>query len=124
MARHDRRCLSTINQLWSMDFMHAKLEDGRSIRSFNVIADFDREALGIEVDFLPPSARVIRTLKQILFWRGTPPVIRCGNGPENTGGIVLPPITVLFQMSQSQYRRQSEDAGQCERPMPTGFVSC
>ena len=60
------------NQAWSMDFMHDQLADGRSIRVFNVIDDFNREAPGIEVDFLLPSERVIRTLKQIIGWRGKP----------------------------------------------------
>lgn len=71
------------NQVWSMDFMHDQLEDGRSFRLFNVIDDFNREALGIEVDFSLPSERVIRALRQIIGWRGKPEVIRCDNGPEN-----------------------------------------
>lgn len=72
----------SINQVWSMDFMHDQLEDGRSFRLFNVIDDFNREALGIEVDFSMPSDRVIRCLEQIISWRGRPQVIRCDNGPE------------------------------------------
>ena len=71
------------NQVWSMDFMHDQLQDGRSIRLLNVIDDFNREALGIEVDFSLPSERVIRALRQIIGWRGKPKVIRCDNGPEN-----------------------------------------
>ena len=71
-----------INQVWSMDFMHDQLEDGRGFRLFNVIDDFNREALGIEIDFSLPSERVIRALKQIIAWRGKPRVIRCDNGPE------------------------------------------
>lgn len=58
--------------------MHDQLEDGRS----NVIDDFNREALGIEVDFSLPSNWVIRTLAQVMAWRGRPEVIRCDNGPE------------------------------------------
>jgi putative transposase len=70
------------NQVWSMDFMHERLADGRSIRLFNVIDDFNREALGIEVDFSLPSQRVIRSLTQIIGWHGKPGAIRCDNGPE------------------------------------------
>jgi putative transposase len=71
-----------INAMWSMDFMHDQLADGRSIRLLNVIDDFNREGLGIEVDFSLPSERVIRTLERIIEWRGKPDRIRCDNGPE------------------------------------------
>jgi putative transposase len=70
------------NQQWSMDFMSDTLADGRSIRTFNVVDDYRREALGIEVDLSLPSARVIRSLEQIIEWRGKPESIRCDNGPE------------------------------------------
>jgi len=72
----------TINQVWSMDFMHDRLEDGRAFRLFNVIDDFNREGLGIEVDFSLPAERVIRALEQFIEWRGRPQVLRCDNGPE------------------------------------------
>ncbi len=52
-----------INQVWSMDFMSDSLEDGRRFRTFNVLDDYNREGLGIEVDFSLPSDRVIRTLE-------------------------------------------------------------
>jgi putative transposase len=55
---------------------------GRAYRLFNVIDDFNREALGMEIDFSLPSLRVIRTLNQIIEWRGAPQKIRCDNGPE------------------------------------------
>lgn len=65
-----------------MDFMHDQLSDGRSYRLFNVIDDFNREGLGIEVDLSLPANRVIRALNQIIEWRGKPKQIRCDNGPE------------------------------------------
>ena len=71
-----------INQVWSMDFMHDNLDDGRQYRLFNVLDDFNREGLGIEVDLSLPAPRVIRALEQIIEWRGRPHAIRCDNGPE------------------------------------------
>lgn len=78
----------TPNAVWSMDFMHDQLADGRSIRLLNVIDDFNREALGIEIDFSLPSARVIRALNQIIEWRGKPLAIRCDNGPEYLSDVI------------------------------------
>ena len=75
-----------INETWSMDFMHDQLDDGRSFRLFNVIDDFNREGLGIEVDFSLPSERVKRALDNIIEWRGKPKQIRCDNGPEYISG--------------------------------------
>jgi putative transposase len=77
-----------INEVWSMDFMHDQLFHGRSFRLFNVIDDYNREALGIEIDFSLPSERVIRALKQIIEWRGRPDIIRCDNGPENISAAI------------------------------------
>ena len=71
-----------VNQVWSMDFMSDSLADGRSLRTFNVIDDYNREALAIDVDLSMPSARVIRSLEQVIEWRGKPAAIRCDNGPE------------------------------------------
>jgi putative transposase len=65
-----------------MDFMADQLADGRSFRALNVLDDFNREGLGIEVDFSLPAERVIRSLDQIIEWRGQPDTIRCDNGPE------------------------------------------
>ena len=48
------------NEVWSMDFMADQLADGRSFRTLNVLDDFNREGLAIEVDFLLPSERVVR----------------------------------------------------------------
>ena len=70
------------NQVWSMDFMHDQLSDQRSYRLFNVIDDYNREGLGIDVDLSLPAERVIRSLERIIAWRGAPKAMRCDNGPE------------------------------------------
>ncbi len=62
--------------------MHDQLGDGRSFRAFNVIDDYNREGLGIEIDFSLPADRVIRALDRIIEWRGKPDAIRSDNGPE------------------------------------------
>ena len=79
----------SINCVWSMDFMHDQLENGRTFRLFNVIDDYNREALGIEVDFSLPAERVIRSLNQIIERRGKPTAIRCDNGPEYVSATLM-----------------------------------
>jgi len=70
------------NQTWSLDFMSDSLSNGRAFRTLNVIDDFNREALWIEVDTSLPAERVVRVMEQLLFWRGKPTSIRMDNGPE------------------------------------------
>jgi putative transposase len=70
------------NQVWSIDFMSDSLVDGRKFRLFNVIDDFNRESLAIEVDTSLPSLRVIRVLNRIIQQRGKPANLRSDNGPE------------------------------------------
>ena len=77
------------NLTWSMDFMADRLGDGRAFRLLNVLDDFNREGLGIEVDFSLPAERVIRSLDRIIEWRGKPGTIRVDNGPEYISGTLL-----------------------------------
>ena len=78
-----------INDTWSIDFMHDALSDGRNFRLFNVLDDFNREGLAIEVDFSLPAERVVRALDQIIEWRGKPLAIRSDNGPEYISGTFI-----------------------------------
>jgi len=60
------------------------LSDGRAFRTLNVLDDFNREGLGIEVDFSLPALRVTQTLNCIIEWRGKPATIRVEfEGSEN-----------------------------------------
>lgn len=62
--------------------MSDRLADGRQLRTFNVLDDYNREGLTIEADLSLSSARVTRALDQVIEWRGKPKAIRCDNGPE------------------------------------------
>lgn len=73
---------TTANQCWSMDFMSDALMCGRRFRTFNLLDDFNREALAIEIDFSLPAARVVRVLERVIAWRGYPAKLRMDNGPE------------------------------------------
>lgn len=70
------------NVTWSMDFMHDGLIQGRKFRSFNVIDDYNREALSLTIDTSISSKRVIRELDKLVAWRGKPDNLRVDNGPE------------------------------------------
>lgn len=70
------------NLAWSMDFMNDSLVDGRKFRTLNVMDDFNREILTMEIASSIPAARVIRTLNQLKETRGLPEKIRVDNGPE------------------------------------------
>jgi putative transposase len=70
------------NLTWSMDFMHDALYNGRKFRTFNLIDDYNREALAIEVAYSLSSEMVIGVIQQIIEWRGKPLEIRSDNGPE------------------------------------------
>ena len=74
--------VNAINESWSMDFMSDALQSGRKLRTFNLIDDFNREALAIEIDTSLPAQRIIRVLEQVIAWRGKPKRIRVDNGPE------------------------------------------
>ena len=73
---------TSVNHVWSIDFMSDSLWDGRKYRLLNIIDDYNREVLAIEVDTSLPFTRVIRTLEQISCYRTLPQMIRVDNGPE------------------------------------------
>lgn len=76
------------NLCWSMDFMHDALANGRPFRTFNVLDDFARDALAIEIDFSISGGRIVRVLEQLCEWHGKPAMIRSDNGPEFRSHIV------------------------------------
>lgn len=76
-------------QRWSMDFVSDSLSSGRRFRTLNVIDEFTRECLAIEVDFSLPGKRVARVLDRLVWLHGRPEQIVLDNGPEFTGNAMM-----------------------------------
>ena len=63
-----------------LDFTSDALIDGRKFRTLNVIDDYNREALGVEVDYSLPAQRVTRLLDKLVERYGKPERLRSDNG--------------------------------------------
>lgn len=70
---------------WSMDFTVDTLADGRGFRTLNIVDDFTRECVAIEVDRSLPGLRVARVLDRLDAAIGLPQCIVVDNGPEFAG---------------------------------------
>ena len=70
---------------WSLDFVSDSLSTGRRFRTLNVIDEFTRECLAIEVDFSRSGERVARVLERLVWCYGKPGSLVLDNGPEFTG---------------------------------------
>ena len=80
---------ATSNVCWSIDCMSDVLYSGTRFRTFNVVDDFNRQALAIEVHISLTAKRIIRVLDRIAAWKGYPDRIRMDNAPEFTSITLL-----------------------------------
>jgi putative transposase len=88
LARGQRTPLalpSRRTERWSMDFMVDTLADGRGFRTLNVVDDFTKECVAIEVDRSLPGVRVARVLDRLAETVGLPEILVMDNGPEFSG---------------------------------------
>ncbi len=72
------------DHVWSYDFVMARTAEGRSFRMLNIIDEYSRECLAIEVKRKITSQDVIDQLFELFILRGIPEHIRSDNGPEFT----------------------------------------
>jgi putative transposase len=70
------------NESWSMDYVADGLIDGRKLRTLNIVDDYTRECLAIEVDTSLPGSRVVAVLERLAELRGLPGSITVDHGPE------------------------------------------
>lgn len=71
------------NQCWSIDFMSDSLQCGRRFRTFNIVDDFNREALAIEVDLSLSAQRVVRVLERVIAWRNSEWITALSLSPQD-----------------------------------------
>ena len=76
------------DHVWSYDFVHARTHDGRSFRMLNIIDEYTRECLAIEVARNLRSENVLEQLAWLMATRGVPKHIRSDNGAEFTAKAV------------------------------------
>ena len=93
--------------------MSDALGNGKRFRAFNVIDDFNREALAVEIDTGISAQGVMRILDQIAVWRGLPNRIRFDNGPELTA------LAVAEWAGENGVGLEFIKLG---RPMQNGFI--
>lgn len=70
------------NGCWSLDFTSDVLTDGRRFRTLNVLDDYNRELLCVEIDFSLPARRVVQVLTRLVECPGCPAQLRTDKGPE------------------------------------------
>ena len=103
----------SINQCWSADFMSDALWCGRRFRTFNLVDDYNREVLTIEVARSLTATQVVESLNRVATWRGYPQKLRVDNGPELTS------VRLADWAEQHSVILEFIKPG---RPMQNGFV--
>ncbi len=82
IERQEKVLATGPNQSWSMDFVSDGFVDGRRLRCLNIVDDFTKECLAIEVDMSLPGRRVVSVLERLAEMRGLLRSITVDNGPE------------------------------------------
>ena len=77
------------NAVWSYDFVHDQMVDGRALKLLCVIDEYTRECLAIEVGASLRAQDVILTLSRLMQLYGKPAYVRSDNGAEFTAAKVM-----------------------------------
>jgi len=77
------------NAVWSYDFVHDQLVDGRVLKLLCVVDEYTRECLAIESGASLRSQDVVLTLSRLMRLYGKPAYVRSDNGAEFTAAKVM-----------------------------------
>jgi transposase InsO family protein len=70
------------NHIWSIDFVHDKLSNGRPYKMLTVLDEYTREALCVTAKPRMGNVEVLEALYPLFLRHGKPEFIRSDNGPE------------------------------------------
>lgn len=104
---------STVNEVWSMDFVSDSLANGRRLKCLTVADDFSHECVDIAVDYGISGEHVTRLLDAAATFRGYPNAVRTDNGPEFTSRAFI---------AWTQRRGIRHLLIQPGRPMQNGYI--
>ena len=99
------------NEVWSMDFMADRLGDGRQFRLLNVLDDFNREGLGIEVDFSLPAEKASSICRA---------AVRPTSSPESPSKTPMSNATTGRSGMNGWISTSSKALTRCSRLQPSG----
>ncbi len=74
--------------LWALDFQHDATTDGRELKFLNIVDEFTREALAVEVERTIDADQTVAVLERLVAERGVPANVRADNGPELTARVL------------------------------------
>jgi putative transposase len=74
--------------VWALDFQHDATDQGVELRFLNIVDEFTRESLAIEVGRSFTADATVEVLAGLVAKLGVPANIRCDNGPELTARAV------------------------------------
>jgi putative transposase len=74
--------------VWALDFQHDATTDGRELKFLNIVDEFTREALAIEVERTIDADQTVAVLERLVAEQGAPENIRSDNGPELTARVL------------------------------------
>jgi len=78
----DKRASTGPNDVWTWDFIHDRLVDGRALKSLVIVDEYTRECLELGMARSIQGGDVLDVLSRLMGERGAPNYIRSDNGSE------------------------------------------
>ena len=78
----DKRKTEGVNDVWTLDFIHDRLADGRQFKCLAILDEYTREDLSLKLNRSITGDGVLDELSRLMVLRGLPNCIRSDNGPE------------------------------------------